>query len=233
MTGNVHSIQSLATLDGPGVRVAIFLQGCNLHCKCCHNPDTIPFDGGTQYTSEEILQKVLSCRDYFGKKGGITFSGGEPLMQADFCREVFEMCHQNGINTCLDTSGCILNDSVKALLEVTDRVLLDIKYSDEVKYRENVGMELKSALDFLDYLEERSIPTTLRRVIIPTMSDDDEGTLHLASLAKSHKCVDKVELLPFCKICQSKYDNMGIEFPFGHLPVPTHQRMEELEQLIK
>lgn len=230
--GRVHSIQSLGTLDGPGVRFVVFLQGCNLRCKCCHNPDTWNISEGKEYTADEIVSKALRFREYFGREGGITLSGGEPLLQTDFVREVFKKCHTEGINTCLDTSGSILTDNVKSLLEHTDRVLLDIKYTTDELYKENVGCSINSPLDFLDYLNQNNIPTTLRQVIIPTVNDTTENILKLKEIAQAHACVDKVELLPFRKICQVKYDKLGIEFPFGHLPEPTREKMAELEQLI-
>ena len=231
--GRVHSIQSMGTLDGPGVRFVIFLQGCPLRCKCCHNPDTWDADGGTLYTAEELVKKALRFKEYFGRDGGVTVSGGEPLLQADFVREIFELCHESGLNTCLDTSGCILNDKVKALLEVTDRVLLDIKYVTDALYRENVGCSIDTPLAFLDYLCEQNIPTTVRQVIIPTKNDDEENILALREIVNAHGNVDKVELLPFRKICQVKYDKMGLEFPFGEIPEPKRERMHELEEMIR
>ena len=232
MIGRVHSLQSLGTVDGPGIRFVVFMQGCNLRCKCCHNPDTWLCVGGTEYTSETIVEKALRYKSYFGQRGGITISGGEPLLQADFVREVFELCHREGINTCLDTSGSILNDSVSALLDVTDRVLLDIKYTCDDAYRENVGCGMGTVLEFLRVLDTRKIPTTVRQVIIPTVNDSDENILELKKLVSAHGCVDKVELLPFRKICQTKYDNMGIEFPFGKINEPTHESMQHLNSLL-
>ena len=143
--GYIHSIQSLGTLDGPGVRFVVFLQGCNLRCKCCHNPDTWECGVGKEYTPEEIVSRALRFREYFGRDGGITVSGGEPLLQADFVRTVFELCHNEGINTCLDTSGSILTDKVKSLLSVTDRVLLDVKYTNDEDYLKNVGCSIVPA----------------------------------------------------------------------------------------
>lgn len=218
ITGKIHSIQSMGTLDGPGVRFVVFLQGCNLRCGCCHNPDTWEINGGTEYTAEEIVKKAVRFKEYFGEEGGITLSGGEPLLQADFAKEVFELCHREGINTCLDTSGSILSDKVKALLEVTDRVLLDIKYTDEEKYRKYVGCSMEKPLEFLSYLDKKKIPVTLRQVIVPTLNDNKENLFRLKSITSRHLCVDKTELLPFKKICQVKYDKMKIAFPFGHLP---------------
>lgn len=232
MTGRVHSIQSLGTLDGPGVRYVVFMQGCNMRCKCCHNPDTWSHDEGTEYTPGEIIQKMLNFRVYFGKKGGITLSGGEPLLQAEFCRELFKMCHDEGVNTCLDTAGSVMNDEVKQLLDVCDRVLLDIKYTDEELYRRNTGCEMQTVMDFLEYLNQKNIPTTLRQVIIPTVTDSEQNVRALKEIADSHDCVDKIELLPFRKICQVKYDKMNITFPFGHLPEPSGECIKRLERII-
>ena len=231
--GKIHSFQSLGTVDGPGIRFVVFFQGCHLRCKCCHNPDTWSFSEGMDYTAEEIVNRVLRYREYFGNEGGITLSGGEPLLQADFAYEIFNLCHQNGINTCLDTSGSILNDTVKALLKETDRVLLDIKYTNETQYRENVGCTMQSALDFLDYLYQENIPVTIRQVIIPTVNDTEENMLELKKIISGYPNVDKTELLPFRKICQTKYDNMKIEFPFGHLPAATKAQTDKLMEILE
>ena len=233
ITGRVHSIQSMGTVDGPGIRFVVFAQGCPLRCKCCHNPDTWDMAGGKQYTAEELVARAVRCREYFGKEGGVTVSGGEPLLQAEFVREMFERCHKQGINTCLDTSGCILTDSVRAALEVTDRVLLDIKYTTDQLYRENVGCGIQMPLDFLEYLKLKNIPTTLRQVVIPTVNDNEENIAALREIARRCPNVDKVELLPFRKICQVKYDKMGIEFPFAHIDTPSKSQMAELEGMLR
>lgn len=230
--GKVHSFQSLGTVDGPGIRFVVFLQGCNLRCKCCHNPDTWDMNGGKEFTAEEIAAKAERYKEYFGAEGGITVSGGEPLLQADFVREIFRLCHEKGINTCLDTSGCILSDSVKALLCETDRVLLDIKYTDDELYRENVGCSMGKPLEFLGFLNEKKIPVTIRQVIIPMLNDNAENVSRLKEIAKNHSCVDKTELLAFRKICQTKYDAMQIPFPFADLPTPTSEKMQELNALL-
>lgn len=231
--GKIHSLQSLGTVDGPGIRFVVFMQGCNLRCGCCHNPDTWELDGGTQYTAEEIVQKVVRYKEYFGETGGITISGGEPLLQSDFCRELFDLCKHEDINTCLDTSGSILNDSVKKLLEVTDRVLLDIKFTNNADYREYAGCGIEKPLEFLAYLQTQKIPVTLRQVIIPTLTDNEENIKLLKDIANRHPVVDKIELLPFRKICQTKYDNMGLEFRFGHLSEPNANTMNKLNKIIK
>ena len=232
ITGSIHSIQSLGTVDGPGVRFVAFLQGCPLRCACCHNPDTWDFSGGAQYSPEVLFKKAVRFKEYFGREGGVTLSGGEPLLQPAFAREFFRLCHEQGINTCLDTSGCILTDEVKALLEDTDRVLLDIKYESEEKYRAHVGCGIKTPLAFLDYLNEQRIPTTLRQVTIPGLSDGESSVLFLKGLAQTHPCVDKIELLPFRKICQTKYDQMGVPFPLADVPTPSSDTMAALSALL-
>ena len=232
MTGYVHSLQSLGAVDGPGIRFVVFLQGCPLRCVCCHNPDTWSLEGGHEYTPEEIVRRASSYREYFGDEGGITLSGGEPLIQPEFAEEVFRLCHENGINTCLDTSGCLLSDKVKRLLEVTDRVLLDVKYTDGESYEKNVGMSYQTVIDFLEYLDEKKIPTTLRQVIIPTLNDNEESVKRFAGLSEKYSCVDKTELLPFRKICQMKYDKMGIRFPLEDIPEPKKETMELLKGYI-
>ncbi len=233
MIGRVHSIQSLGTLDGPGVRFVIFTQGCPLRCGCCHNPDTWDIDGGTEYTAEELISRAVRYREYFGRDGGITVSGGEPLMQTEFVRKLFSLAHGEGINTCLDTSGCILTDSVRLLLDVTDRVLLDIKYTTDAAYRENVGCGIAAPLTFLDCTTEKGIPVTLRQVIIPTKNDTEDSVRALRDIAEAHPNVDKVELLPFRKMCESKYKSMGIDFPFASVPEPTRGEMETLEKIFE
>ena len=230
--GDVHSIQSLGTVDGPGVRFVVFLKGCNLRCGCCHNPDTWERDGAARYSAEEIVHKAVRCKEYFGDTGGITLSGGEPLLQADFCRQVFALCHKQGIHTCLDTSGSVWNDSVKNLLAETDRILLDIKYTTDALYRAYVGCGLDAPLSFLSRVNELRIPVTLRQVIIPTLNDIAQNICELRKIADAHPCVDKIELLPFRKICQHKYDTLGIPFAFAHLPEPSMDTMTALNKML-
>ena len=231
--GRVHSIQSMGALDGPGLRFVVFLQGCNLRCSCCHNPDTWDFQGGTEYTAEDIVKRAVRYREYFKDTGGITLSGGEPLLQSDFAYAVFYLAHENGINTCLDTSGSILNDGVKRLLTVTDRVLLDIKYTENALYEKHVGCNIERPLEFLKYLNENKIPTTLRQVIIPTLNDNEENIKQLKAIADTHTCVDNTELLAFRKICTVKYDKMGISFPLADIPEADKGRISELEKYLK
>ena len=230
--GQVHSIQSLGTLDGPGIRFVVFLQGCHLRCACCHNPDTWVMNEGTEYTAEEIVSRALRFREYFGMEGGITLSGGEPLLQAAFAAEVFERCHEAGINTCLDTSGAVWNAEVEHLLMHTDRVLLDLKYATDEMYHRYVGCGINMPLKFLAELNSRQIPVTIRQVTIPTLNDTQQDVLALKELIRPHACVDGVELLPFRKLCETKYEAMQLAFPLKHLPEPSHEKMEELKKLL-
>lgn len=231
-TGKVNSIQTLGTVDGPGVRFVVFTQGCNLRCGCCHNPDTWKANGGKVYTAEELASSAERYKEYFGEKGGITLSGGEPLLQAEFGAVLFETCHQRGINTCLDTSGSILNDAVKRLLEHTDRVLLDIKYTTDEDYKKYVGCSIEAPIKFLEYLNDKKIPVTLRQVIIPTLNDTEENINRLNELIKKYPCIEKTELLAFKKLCSVKYDKLGVDFRFKDLPTPTKDQMEYLQNLI-
>lgn len=230
--GRIHSIQSLGTVDGPGIRFVVFMQGCNLRCSCCHNPDTWNLSGGTLYTPMEIAEKAARYTEYFGESGGITVSGGEPLLQAAFVAELFRACHNLGIHTCLDTSGSVSGDAVSDLLTVTDRVLLDIKYTTDALYRRHVGCSIETPLAFLQALNELQIPTTVRQVIIPGLNDTPENIEALAGIIVGHPCIDKTELLPFRKICTVKYDTMGIPFPLADCPTPTADNMQKLEMML-
>ena len=231
--GWVHSIQTMGTLDGPGVRFVVFTQGCNLRCGCCHNPDTWERQGGTQYDAEELAARAMRYREYFGESGGVTVSGGEPLLQATFVKAFFKACRQKGMNTCLDTSGSILTDEVKALLSVTDRVLLDIKYPTDEQYRFYVGCGIDAPLAFLDYLNEQGIATTLRQVIIPTLNDNEQNVAFLKELVATHRCIDTVELLPFKKICTVKYEQMGLPFRFAQYDEPSASMVAKMQAKVQ
>lgn len=230
--GRVHSFQSLGTVDGPGVRFVIFLHGCHLRCGCCHNPDTWHGKEYTEYTPNEVISRVKRYKEYFKETGGITVSGGEPLLQAEFTSELFRLAKAEGINTCLDTSGSIDSEAVDRLLDCTDRVLLDIKYTDDALYRKYVGCSLDAPMKFLEKLEKRGIPTTLRQVIIPTLNDTGDNIRALKRIRDSYSCVDGAELLPFRKICSVKYDKMGIEFPFKDIPTPTNEEIAALTAIL-
>ena len=233
MIGRIHSIQTLGTVDGPGVRFVVFMQGCHLRCGCCHNPDTWAGQGGRETSAAELADRALRYREYFGSAGGVTVSGGEPLLQAAFVADFFRECHKRGLHTCLDTSGDAWNADVEALLAVTDRVLLDVKYPTDEQYRAFVGCGIAGPLHFLQRLNEQGIPTTLRQVTIPTLNDTAESMAFLADLRRTYACIDGIELLPFKKICNVKYEQMGIAFPFAEYDTPTPERMEYLHGLLK
>lgn len=215
MYGYIHSYQSMATMDGPGIRFLVFMQGCPLRCGYCHNPDTWDKEEARILaTPQEVIDKILHYRGYFGFRGGVTVSGGEALCQAEFVTELFRLCKKEEISTCLDTSGCILNDSVDALLVFTDLVLLDIKMTTEEMYRKHIGIPLKKVINFLDLLEERKIDTWIRHVVVPGLNDNKEEAIRLQELLKPFTCISKVECKPFRKLCKEKYEKMGITFPF-------------------
>lgn len=227
-TLKIHSFQSLGTVDGPGVRAVVFLQGCPLRCICCHNPDTWDFSAGNDIQLTDLMEKIRRCRPYWGNNGGVTVSGGEPLMQAKQLIKFFEILKSEGIHTVIDTSGCIFNDDIKKLLELTDMVLLDYKYTNPEDYKKNTGMDIFQVNSFLSYLNERKIDTVLRYVVIPDINDSYESFEKLSEIRKKHDCVKYVELLPFRKICIEKYKELKIVFPLVHTKEPTKEDIGEL-----
>ncbi len=227
--GKINSIQTLGTVDGPGVRFVVFTQGCNLRCGCCHNPDTWNMSDGKEYTAYQLAEKAAHYKEYFGKEGGVTLSGGEPLLQPQFATEFFKECQKRGINTCLDTSGSLFNDDIKELLEYTDLVLLDIKYTNDEDYKKYVGCSISAPIEFLEYLNEIKKPVIIRQVIIPTLNDTKENILKLADLSQKYPVIKNTELLGFKKICQVKYEKMGIDFSFKDIPTPTKEDIEKLK----
>ena len=233
MTGRIHSFQSLGTADGPGVRAVVFMQGCPLRCACCHNPDTWDFDGGTKVTAEEIFVRIKRLKNYFGKSGGVTVSGGEPLMQPEFIKELFTLCKNDGISTAIDTSGCILNDSIKELLKLTDTVLLDYKYITDELYKTNVGCEKRHVDEFLEYLNSQNIDTWIRQVIIKDLNNNESSVSKLKKLKEKFSCIKKIELLPFKKLCIEKYEKLNIPFPLKETPETTKQEIEKLTEYLK
>lgn len=228
ITGRIHSFQSLGTVDGPGIRSVIFMQGCPLRCVCCHNPDTWDFAGGEVSGADELCEKVLRYKSYFGSQGGVTVSGGEPLMQARFLTELFKKLKRYGVHTALDTSGCVLDESTKELLQYTDLVLLDFKYTNPDDYLKYTKMEMSMAREFLQYLEEIKKPTWIRYVLIPSLNDTDEEVGEMFKLREKYSCIEKIELLPFRKLCLEKYEEMGIEFPLKNTPEAKQSTVEEL-----
>lgn len=229
--GRVHSFQSMGAVDGPGLRCVVFMQGCPLRCVYCHNPDTHSFGGGDEYTPEEMLQKILRFKSYI-KNGGVTVSGGEPLMQAEFVKELFYLLRENGIHTALDTSGIGDIGKAKELLSVTDLVLLDIKFLDAESYNKHCKGDFEQVLDFLKLTKEMDIPLWIRQVIVPHINDDESNIVKLLELLKDYGNVKKIELLPFRKLCVPKYENLGIPFPLADTPEMPQREIDELYRLV-
>lgn len=230
--GRISSFQTLGTLDGPGVRFVVFLQGCPLRCACCHNPETWDKNGGTQYSAKEVVEKAERYKEYFGRDGGITLSGGEPLLQAEFAAEIFMLCKEKGINTCLDTSGYIVNEKTQSLLNYTDYCLLDIKYTTDREYRQYVGCGIEKPLEFLERLDNKKIPTRIRQVIIEGLNDSTDNIKRLAEIIKKYPCIEKTELLAFRKLCISKYQKKGIHFPLADIPETPQFKIKLLEEIL-
>ncbi|MBE6880676.1 MAG: pyruvate formate lyase-activating protein [Ruminococcaceae bacterium] len=230
LTCKYSSVQTMGTLDGPGVRFVLFLQGCPLSCGYCHNPETRAFDGGKTATVTEIMAKVSRCRSYFGKKGGITVSGGEPLVQAKFITELFKECRKAGIHTCIDTSGCILSDDIEEMLNYTDLCLLDIKMTNNEDYKKLIGCDMSAPLGFLQKLSEKDVKVWLRQVIVEGINDNEENVKLFNDIAEKYDNVTFTELLPFRKLCESKYKEMNIPFPFEAYPETERAVIEKLSQ---
>ena len=208
----------------------MFMQGCPLRCACCHNPDTWDLGGGKIVSAEEIFRKIQRLRAYFGKDGGVTVSGGEPLLQAVLVAELLSLCRADGISCALDTSGCVYNESVERLLSLTDLVLLDYKYTNDTDYKKYTGMSMQSAEDFLARLDALGKRVWIRQVIIPTLNDIEESVRRLYALSERYSCIEKTELLPFRKLCIEKYRALGIDFPLENIPEASEELIERLKR---
>lgn len=223
MEGYVHSTESMGTVDGPGIRFVVFLQGCLLRCKYCHNPDTWKIQAGTLMTVEEILKKYERYKAYL-KNGGITVTGGEPLLQMEFVTELFAKAKEKGIHTCLDTSGVTFDRSnlkkIKAfnlLTNVTDLVMLDIKHIDSERHKELTGCPNENILDFALYLDERNVPVWIRHVVVPGVTDDEKFLKQLGNFIGERKNVKALDILPYHTMGKAKYNKLGISYPLAHI----------------
>lgn len=228
-TGYVHSIQSLGTLDGPGVRAVIFTTGCPLRCIYCHNPDTWKKEAGEIWSSTELAEKVLKLYPYI-KGGGVTFSGGEPCVQAKFITEVAKILKRKGLHIALDTSGAVDNADTDRLLELVDLVLLDVKFTTSESYKLNTGIDLDRVLRFLDKLEALGKDVWIRHVVVPGINDTEEDIKALKKILEPYACIKKTELLPFRKLCLEKYEKLGISFPLCDTPEMNPKKLSELEK---
>ena len=231
MKGYVHSLQSLGTVDGPGVRSVVFLSGCPLRCIYCHNPDTWERQESQLTDAEELSARLLRFYSFI-KKGGVTFSGGEPLLQAEFVTEVTERLKQEGLHVAIDTCGAPMTPAVERLIEVADMFLLDIKMTTEDDYKRYTGGSLAATMAFLDRLEQMQKDVWIRHVVVPGINDTEEDILRLAELTKGYTCIKKVELLPFKNLCLEKYKALNIPFPLADTPPMKADVLEEFEKAL-
>ena len=228
MKGRVSSLQSLGTVDGPGLRYVIFLQGCPLRCVYCHNPETWDPAGGAEYAPEELVEKVLRCRAYFGEQGGVTVSGGEPLLQAPFVTELFRQLKEAGIHTALDTSGAGDLKQAAQVLDWTDLVLLDLKFPDEAGYRRYCRGSWAQTQAFAALAGEKRVPLWVRHVVVPGLNDSLEDLRAIKAQAESLPGFQKLEWLPFHNMCLEKYQQLGLPFPLADTPALEDQDLAHL-----
>ena len=210
--GYIHSLESFGSVDGPGVRFVIFTSGCAMRCQFCHNPDTWKMQSGTQYTADELLDKAMKYRAYWGSKGGITVSGGEPLLQPDFLIALFTELNKIGISTCLDTSGMVaLTDKIKKVINLTDIFLLDIKSINDETCKWLTGMSNKLELEFAKYINERGKRIWIRQVLVPGITDKEEDLIKLKEFLDRLN-IEKIDILPYHTLGKSKWEKLGIQY---------------------
>jgi len=231
----IHSIESFGTVDGPGIRFVIFMQGCGLKCKYCHNRDTWDTYSGTLTSADELLDKIERYKSYIlPSGGGVTVSGGEPLLQVKFLITLFKELKNRNIPTAIDTSGMVdLTDDIKELLNLTDLVLLDIKHINDEKSKELVGFSNKKELEFAKYLSDNNIPVWIRQVIIPGITDDEDDLLELKKLINSLQNVQKVELMPYHELGKFKWKNLGLEYGLEGIPSATSEDIEKVKKILE
>ncbi len=231
LKGRVHSIESMAAVDGPGIRFAVFFQGCPQRCIYCHNPDTWEVQGGTEMTAQEILKKAVRFKPYFGNEGGITVSGGEPFMQAEFLIELLKECKNQEIHTAVDTCGFYLNDTVKEALEYTDLVMLDIKHTDKSIFEDITKQSFSHTHEFLDYMKETQKPLWIRQVILPGFTDSQGQIENLLKLVDGAN-IEKIELLPYHRLGISKWEELGLKYEIPHILPPSEETVKDLRKII-
>ncbi|TVR33475.1 MAG: pyruvate formate lyase-activating protein [Balneolaceae bacterium] len=233
-TGYIHSIESAGTLEGPGIRRVLFLSGCPLRCLYCHNPDTQKLKYGRFTDAFSELREIAKNRDMLIKmKGGVTLSGGEPLMQPQLVKAIFDGCKRMGLHTALDTSGFLNENADNELLALTDLVLLDIKSFDATEYKKLTGNRLQPTLDFAKRLSEMNKPVWLRYVLVPGYTDNMSAIGELALFAQSLGNVERVEVLPFHKMGEYKWKELGLTYRLYDTPEPDEETVEEARYLFK
>lgn len=232
--GRIHSLESLGTVDGPGIRFVVFLQGCPLRCQFCHNPDTWDVTKGREYTVSQLMGEIIRYKSYMSfSGGGVTFTGGEPLLQAEFLLEVSKKCKELGISTALDTSGFLWNDHVSELLRYTDLVLLDIKNYDPLVYKTVTGVSLSPTLKFLDHLRERGTRTWVRYVLVPQLTDNLDSVKKLSEHLDQYPNVEKIELLAFHKMGEYKWKELGLEYKLSDTKEPSKELLKEVKAIFE
>ena len=238
MIGRIHSFESFGTVDGPGIRFVVFLQGCPLRCQYCHNPDTWEA-GGKEYTVEEVVAQALRYKNYFGDKGGVTVTGGEPLVQIDFVTELFKALKAKDIHTCVDTSGITFNpesetsvDKHKKLLGVTDLVLLDIKHIDDEACKKLTGQGNAHTLAFAKFLSDNGTPIWIRQVLVPGLTDGEESLARTRAFIDELKTVQKVEVLPYHTMGAVKYEKLGLEYPLQGVDAPSKEKVAYAKRIL-
>ncbi|MBR1676752.1 MAG: pyruvate formate lyase-activating protein [Clostridia bacterium] len=238
--GRIHSFESFGTVDGPGIRFVVFMQGCMMRCKYCHNPDTWNLSGGKEYFPEEIAEKALKYKNYFADRGGVTISGGEPLLQIDFLIELFEILKRHGIHTCVDTDGFSFSksdektlDKFKKLISVTDLFLLDIKQISRQKHISLTGFPNDHSLNFAEFLSDNGKDMWIRYVLVPGYTDDENDVLKLAKFIKSLKTVRKVEVLPYHTLGKSKYKDLGLKYSLEGVEPPDDKTIKKTREILK
>ena len=238
MTGRIHSFESFGTVDGPGIRFVVFLQGCPLRCQYCHNPDTWGA-GGTEYSVDEVIERALKYRNYFGDQGGVTVTGGEPLVQIDFVTELFTELKKRGVHTCVDTSGITFNSASAAsvekhekLLSVADLFLLDIKHIDDDACQKLTGLSNKNTLAFARFLSDHGKKTWIRQVLVPDLTDNEESLARTRAFIDTLQTVERIEVLPYHTRGDVKYQKLGIEYPLKGVEPPTKERVLNAKRIL-
>lgn len=238
LQGRVHSTESFGSVDGPGIRFIIFLQGCAMRCRYCHNPDSWDTHKGTLYTADELLDMAERYRSYWGEKGGITVSGGDPLMQIDFITELFEKAHSRGINTCIDTSAQPYRDvpsylqKFDHLMSVTDLVLLDIKHIDPEGHRRLTGQKNDNILACARHLDAIHKPIWLRHVLVPGITDDDALLHRLRHFLDTLHNIERIDVLPYHAMALHKWEVLGIPYTLRDTSAPTKDRVENARRIL-
>lgn len=231
--GRIHSVESCGTVDGPGIRFVIFTQGCPLHCLYCHNPDCRHLEDGKPVTVDELMTEIQKYTSYIRYPGGVTVSGGEPLMQPQFVKEIFRRCKELGLHTALDTSGYVHFQSAKDVLEYVDLVLLDIKSFDPETYLKVTGVSLEPTLYFAKYLSEIEKPTWIRFVLVPGLTDNPQNIEGLAEFVSTLKNVEKIEVLPFHKMGEYKWEQLGLDYQLKETEPPTPELIKQTGDIFR